>query len=72
MTILVKIDKFGKIFLPKKVRSKMKANQYEVVMAKGEVHLIPVLKPSELFGSLPDSNIKHLEEIHDEEHENIA
>jgi len=41
-------------------------------MAKEEVHLIPVLEPSKLFGSLPNASTKHLEEIHDEEHEDIV
>lgn len=67
--ILVKIDAFGKIFLPKQVRSQMKAKQFEVVLMNDELHLIPVEDPAKLFGMLPDISRKSLEELHDEEHD---
>ena len=71
MTTMVKIDRFGKIFLPKQVRSLIQATQFEVIIMNDELHLIPVKDPSQLFGSLPGtSNAKvTLEEIHHEEHD---
>jgi hypothetical protein len=71
MATMVKIDRFGKIFLPKQVRSRVHATQFEVKIMNDELHLIPVKDPSQLFGSLPaDSNAKEsLEEIHDDDHD---
>ena len=67
--ILVKMDTFGKIFLPKQVRSQMKAKQFEVVMVNDELHLVPVEHPANLFGTLPETCRKSLEDLHDEEHD---
>lgn len=69
MTIMVKLDRFGKIFLPKQVRSRIQATQFEVIIMNDELHLIPVKDPTQLFGSLSGTSRAHLEEIHDEEHD---
>ena len=67
--ITVKIDKFGKIFIPKKIRKKMVSDEFEVKIEKDKVELIPVIHPLELFGTLKSVKLKKLDEIHGEEHE---
>ena len=69
MPITVKLDKFGKIFLPKKIRTKLKAKEFEVVFSKGHLELIPVKSPLALFGTLKDLDLSDLDEIHGEDHE---
>jgi len=67
--IVVKMDKYGKVFLPKQIRSRIDADRFEAVFVKNELHLKPIRKPTELFGILPDINNKNLDEVHNEEHE---
>ena len=66
---MVKIDKFGKIFLPKHIRSQLESDHFQAIIMQDELHLIPIKDPSDLFGSLKGSSMKTLEEIHDEEHD---
>lgn len=69
MTITVKIDKFGKIFLPRNIRKNLDADKFEVVVKDGVVELIPVRNPLALFGTLKSLDIGTLDEIHGEDHE---
>jgi bifunctional DNA-binding transcriptional regulator/antitoxin component of YhaV-PrlF toxin-antitoxin module len=69
MTITVKIDKFGKIFLPRNVRKKLNAEKFEIVIKDGVVELIPVKNPLALFGTLKSLDTGILDEIHGEDHE---
>ncbi len=69
MSITVKLDKFGKIFIPKKIRMKLKAEEFEVVLNKGKLELIPVRNPLSLFGTLKNIDMRDLDEVHGEEHE---
>ena len=69
MIITVKIDKFGKIFLPKSIRRQIQANEFEVHIEDEKVELIPIKEPLELFGTLKKTNKKHLDKIHGEEHD---
>ena len=65
----VKIDKFGKISMPKKIRKKMVSDEFEVKFEKDKLELIPVKHTLELFGTLKSVKLKKLDEIHGEEHE---
>ena len=65
----VKIDKFGKIFIPKKIRNKLASDEFEVKFRKERLELIPVKHPLELFGSLRSIKTKELDRVHGEEHE---
>ncbi len=69
MGVTVKIDRFGKIFIPKEIRKKMVSDEFEVKIEKDKLELIPVIHPLELFGTLKSVNLKKLDEIHGEEHE---
>jgi bifunctional DNA-binding transcriptional regulator/antitoxin component of YhaV-PrlF toxin-antitoxin module len=69
MGITVKIDKFGKIFVPKTIRNKMVSDEFEVEIEKDVLKLIPVKHPLELFGTLKSVKFKKLDEIHGEDHE---
>jgi len=69
MTITVKIDKYGKIFLPKRIRRSLTAEEFEVRVEEGVIELIPVKNPLELFGTLKNFDKSILDEIHGEDHE---
>ena len=69
MTVTVKMDRFGKIFIPKEIRKKMVSDEFEVKLEKDKLELIPVNHPLELFGTLKSVKLKKLDEIHGEEHE---
>lgn len=67
----VRIDKFGKIFLPKKIRNKILSTEFQVILKKDRLELIPVKHPLELFGTLKDIEKKKLklDRLHGEDHE---
>jgi bifunctional DNA-binding transcriptional regulator/antitoxin component of YhaV-PrlF toxin-antitoxin module len=71
MAITVKIDRFGKIFFPKKIRKKMDSSEFEVRFKNKNIELIPVKHPLELFGTLKDLDKRKLklDELHGEDHE---
>jgi bifunctional DNA-binding transcriptional regulator/antitoxin component of YhaV-PrlF toxin-antitoxin module len=71
LTITVKIDKFGKIFLPKALRKKISAIEFEVHVKKDRLELIPLKHPLELFGTLKSIDTKKLklDELHGDDHE---
>jgi AbrB family looped-hinge helix DNA binding protein len=69
---LVKIDKYGKIFIPKWIRKKLNARSFEVSLEKEKVVLKPIKHPLQLFGTLKDLNLVKLDKMHEEEHELTA
>ena len=69
MSITVKIDRFGKIFLPRKVRKKLNAEKFEIIIKDGVVELIPVRNPFDLFGTLKSLDTGILDGVHGEDHE---
>ncbi len=72
MSVTVKIDKFGKIFIPKKIRKQLVSNEFEVIIENDKLELIPVKHPLELFGTLKSVKLKKLDEIHGEDHDFTA
>ncbi len=69
VTDVVKLDKFGKIFIPKEIRDKIGATEFEIIVEEDHLELIPVRNPIELFGTLKKIDRKKLDEIHGEDHE---
>ena len=70
MTEVVKIDKFGKIFLPKFIREKVDTSEFEVHFEDDELHLKPIKHPTTLFGTL--KNLRSLDDIHGEDEHDIT
>lgn len=69
MVITVKVDSYGKIFIPKGIRDQFTSNEFEIVVKEKVVELIPVKSPLDLFGTLKSLNMSALDEIHGEDHE---
>ena len=69
MSITVKIDEFGKIFIPKRIRQTLPSNEFEIIVKKDIVELIPVKEPIELFGTLKKIKMETIDEIHGEDHD---
>ena len=69
MTVTVRIDRFGKIFIPKVIRNRLSSDEFEVRIKKEKLELIPVKHPLELFGTLKTIKTKELDEIHGEDHD---
>ena len=73
MSELVNLDKFGKIFIPKRFRSQLKETKFMIRIQDDNIILEPVKDPSMLFGSLDKLKRSDLDKVHeDEEHEDIA
>ncbi len=69
----VKIDKFGKMFIPKKIREMFDAKEFEIILKEGIIHLRPIKHPLKLYGTLKKLSISKLKETHmEEEHETTA
>ena len=69
MTITVKLDSYGKIFIPKAIRTQFTSDEFEISVKKEVVELKPLKSPTALFGTLKKIDRKLLDDIHGEEHE---
>ena len=69
MVITVKVDAYGKIFIPKGIRDQFPSDEFEIVVKEKVVELIPVKSPLDLFGTLKSLDMSALDEIHGEDHE---
>ncbi|MCK4717536.1 MAG: AbrB/MazE/SpoVT family DNA-binding domain-containing protein [Thermoplasmata archaeon] len=72
MTEMVKIDKFGRILIPNRIRKRLDTEEFELLVKEDRVELIPIRDPLTLFGTLKIRNTKALDEIRGEEHELAA
>lgn len=73
MNETVKMDKFGKIFIPKALRQKLDAAEFEVIFEKDALRLKPIKHPKYLFGTLKKLDVSRLKDVHeDDEHEITA
>lgn len=68
----VKVDKFGKLFIPKKIREKIDAKEFEIFLKEGILHLRPVKHPLKLYGTLKKLKVSKLKEMHEEEEHEIT
>ena len=69
MVVTVKLDAYGKIFIPKGIREQLHSNEFEIVVKEDVIELIPLKSPVELFGTLKSLDMSVLDEIHGEDHE---
>jgi len=69
MVLTVKLDSYGKIFIPKGIREQFPSDEFEIVVYEKKVELIPVRSPLDLFGTLKSLDMSALDEIHGEDHE---
>jgi AbrB family looped-hinge helix DNA binding protein len=72
MEEMVKIDKFGKLFIPKKIRERLCAKKFEIILKEDIIHLRPVKHPLKLYGTLEKLNVSKLKEMHGEEEHEIT
>jgi len=73
MLKLVKLDRFGKIFIPKRYRNKLQGTTFTMEFIGDDILLHPVKDPLELFGTLDGITRKDIEEVHDDDdHEDLA
>ncbi len=68
MAITVKLDKYGKIFIPKSVRSQLDTEEFQVQMVDGVVELIPIRTPLDLYGTLSEVDDAEVQRIEDDGH----
>ncbi len=64
---IIKMDRSGRILLPKKVRSTFRTNCFEILANNDRIELRPVTPIQGLFGVLPDLDIDRIREEHDGE-----
>ena len=74
MPELVRMDNFGKIFLPKKVRERLDAKRFSLEFRDDELVLRPVRDPVEFFGAFKGLARSDVDEVHGEweEHDGPA
>jgi bifunctional DNA-binding transcriptional regulator/antitoxin component of YhaV-PrlF toxin-antitoxin module len=73
MTEMVRIDNFGKIFIPKRYREKLTETEFQIAIRGQEIVLRPVRHPLSLYGALKGLKRSGLDEVHGEgDHEDIA
>ncbi len=73
MSELVKMDKFGKIFIPVRFRRQIRHTSFQIEVRDDEIVLHPVKDLMELFGTMPDLDMADLDEVHgDDDHEDLA
>ncbi|ODS42198.1 MAG: hypothetical protein MSIBF_02350 [Candidatus Altiarchaeales archaeon IMC4] len=73
MENLVRIDRFGRLFIPAFIRKTINADKFEIKVSNKNIVLKPIKNPLELFGTLPDLNANKLKEVHDDwGHESAA
>ncbi|MDI6640434.1 MAG: hypothetical protein QMC77_07335 [Methanocellales archaeon] len=64
---VVVVDRHGRIVIPKRVRKIFKTNRFEIDVKKEKIELMPIKSLDELFGSLPELDLKQIKKEHEEE-----
>ncbi len=68
MSVFVKLDESGRVVVPKKFREAFRTNEFKVTMEADErLVFMPVKSAEEMFGSMPDLNIKGFRREHRKE-----
>lgn len=67
---IVVVDAHGRIVIPKLVRRIFKTNRFRIEVKKEKIELKPIKSLDELFGSLPELDLKRIRKEHSEEAEN--
>lgn len=64
-SIVVSMDKFGRILLPRKLRKQSGAQSFTVEANDSEIRLKPIPRLDEMFGSMPNLNLSKLRIQHE-------
>ena len=64
MDVFVNLDENGRMTLPSRIREKYNTRQFILEDRKSVVILKPVMSMNQLFGALPDIDIKKLKQEH--------
>lgn len=64
---VVIVDMHGRIVIPKRVRNIFKTNKFEIEVRNEKIELKPIKSLDELFGSLPELDLKLIRREHEEE-----
>ena len=67
MSELVKIDDYGKIFLPKRIRDKLTAREFLVDIEEDDLILRSVRDPLDFFGTLRGIDASEVERMRRED-----
>lgn len=67
---IVVVDAHGRMVIPKSVRRIFKTNRFKIEAKKEKIELKPIKSLDELFGSLPELDLKRIRKEHFEEVEN--
>ena len=66
MKPVVKLDREGRVYIPKRFREQLENSHYEIVLRGQDIILRHIVELDSLFGALPDLDTKYLDEIHNE------
>ncbi len=69
MPLVLKVDNFGRITLPKNIRNAVNALEFEVLIENREIRLKPVPSWEEMKGAFPKLDMVSFKKEHDEEWE---
>lgn len=64
---IVTLDRHGRMVIPKPVRERFKTEKFELGIKGGKIVLKPVKGLDQLFGSLPELDLKRIRKEHEEE-----
>jgi bifunctional DNA-binding transcriptional regulator/antitoxin component of YhaV-PrlF toxin-antitoxin module len=67
MPEVVNIDRFGKMFIPKRVRERLAATRFELEMEDENLILRPVRDPLEFFGALKGLDPSEVDRMREED-----
>jgi bifunctional DNA-binding transcriptional regulator/antitoxin component of YhaV-PrlF toxin-antitoxin module len=64
---VVVVDRHGRVVIPKSIRKIFKTNRFEIGVKREKIELKPIKSLDELFGSLPELDLKRIRKEHEEE-----
>jgi len=64
---VVVVDEYGRIVIPKRVRKIFRTSKFEIDVKEEKIELKPIKSLDELFGSLPELDLKWIKREHEEE-----
>lgn len=67
--IVVTVDAFGRLLVPKNVRRAFPTKRFSLNVEDDEIRLTPIKGWESLFGSIPSLSVKKLEQMRREEAE---
>ena len=61
------LDKHGRVVIPNFIRKIFKTDRFEIDVKKDKIELKPIKNLDELFGSLPELDLRRIKKEHREE-----